>query len=187
LTGAVRLQEANGQNPTNMKHPEKPTAAGKNPPTPMHALRTAVAASASLLVAHLFRMPEAFWAAISCMVVMQSTLGAALPISVQRLVGTAIGTAAGALVGSFFGASFPAFAVSVFALGILCWALRIDRSAYRFAGITLAVVMLISRSQSAPIVALHRFIEVSLGIAVALALTTVWPEGPRAASAQGSR
>lgn len=171
----------------NTKHLLKSIAAGKNPPTPMHAARTAAAATVSLLVARLFGLPEYYWAAISCMIVMQSTLGAALPVSVQRLAGAAIGTAAGALVGSLFGASILAFALSVFALGIVCWALGVDRSAYRYAGMTLAVVMLINRSASAPVVALHRFIEVSLGIAVALALTTVWPERPRATARQGGR
>jgi uncharacterized membrane protein YccC len=51
-----------------------------------------------------------------------------------------------------------------------------DRSAYRFGGVTLAIVMLVPRSGPAWQVAFHRFAEVSIGIGVALILTVVWPE-----------
>jgi len=64
----------------------------------VHAVRTAIAAVASLLIARLFRLPEAYWAAIATMMVMQSTLGAAWTISKDRLAGTALGAAAGALL-----------------------------------------------------------------------------------------
>jgi uncharacterized membrane protein YccC len=39
----------------------------------VHSVRTAVAATVSLLVARLFRLPEAYWAAITTLIVMQST------------------------------------------------------------------------------------------------------------------
>src|SRR5882757_7898787 len=49
-----------------------------------HSARTAVAAMVSLLVARLFTLPEAYWSAITTLIVMQSSLGAALGISVRR-------------------------------------------------------------------------------------------------------
>ena len=150
--------------------------AKENLPTLSHAMRTAVAALVSLLAARLFRLPETYWAAISCLVVMQSTLGAALAVSVRRAAGTAIGVAAGALAATWFQGSAFAFGAVVFLLGLLCAALRIDRSAYRYASIALAIVMLIARTQNPWIVAMHRFVEVSIGIAVALAVTSAWPE-----------
>ena len=150
--------------------------ARENLPTLNHAMRTAVAALVSLLAARLFRLPETYWAAISCLVVMQSTLGAALAISVRRAVGTAIGAAVGALAATWFHGNAFAFGVAVFLIGLLCATLRIDRSAYRYASIALAIVMLITRAENSWIVALHRFVEVSIGIAVALAVTTAWPE-----------
>jgi uncharacterized membrane protein YgaE (UPF0421/DUF939 family) len=55
-------------------------------------------------------------------------------------------------------------------------ALRLDRPANRFAAIALAVVLLIPRPESAWIIALHRFIEVSAGILVGLLLSALWPE-----------
>ena len=68
------------------------------------------------------------------------------------------------------------FGGAVFVLGLLCAAFRMEKSAYRYASITLAIVVLVPRSNAAWIVALHRFFEVSVGIVVALALAAVWPE-----------
>ncbi len=149
----------------------------------IHAARTTVAAIVSLLIARLFKLPEAYWAAITTLVVMQSTFGAAFTVSWQRFAGTALGAGAGALFDTYFGSNTAVFAAGIFILGIICAALRLDRAAYRFAGITLAIVMLIAHAQPAWEVAVHRFIEVSLGIAVGLALTALWPEAPAPSSA----
>ena len=150
--------------------------ARENLPSLSHAARTAVVALASLLVARLFRLPETYWAAISSLVVMQSTLGAALAVSVQRALGTAIGVAVGALAATWFHGNALVFGIAVFLIGLPCATLRIDRSAFRYASIALAIVMLIPRAENPWIVAMHRFVEVSIGIAVALALTSAWPE-----------
>jgi hypothetical protein len=48
----------------------------ENLPSVVHSIRTAIAATISLGVARLFGLPEAYWAAIATLVVMQSTLGA---------------------------------------------------------------------------------------------------------------
>jgi uncharacterized membrane protein YgaE (UPF0421/DUF939 family) len=107
---------------------------------------------------------------------MQSTLGAALPVSAQRFAGTAIGAAVGAIAATYFHGSVWAFGIAVFVVGMVCAALRVERSAYRFASITLVVVMLVTRSTSVWSIAIHRFFEVSLGIAVGLMLSGLWPE-----------
>ena len=142
----------------------------------VHAARTAIAAVSSLLIARSFRLPDPYWAAIATMIVMQSTLGAAWTVSKDRLAGTALGAAVGGLLATYAGQSVAVFGAGVFALGLLCAILRIDRSAYRYAGITLVIVMLIARTEPAWIIAIHRFIEISVGIAVGLILTAVWPE-----------
>jgi uncharacterized membrane protein YccC len=127
-------------------------------------------------VARLFRLPEAYWAAISTLIVMQSTLGAALPISAQRFAGTAVGAAVGALVGSYFPGNILVFGIAVFVIGLFCALFRVERSAYRYASVTLAIVMLVTRANREWVIAVHRFLEVSIGIAVGLALTAFWPE-----------
>jgi uncharacterized membrane protein YgaE (UPF0421/DUF939 family) len=128
------------------------------------------------LVARLFRLPEAYWAPITTLVITQSSLGAALEVSWQRFVGTALGAVLGAIAASYFGSRMLVFTVSVFILGLLSALVHRDRSAYRFGGVTLAIVMLVPRTGPAWRVAFHRFAEVSIGIAVALILTVVWPE-----------
>jgi uncharacterized membrane protein YccC len=142
----------------------------------VHSMRTTIAAVASLLIARLFRLPESYWAAITTMIVMQSTLGAALTISKQRLAGTALGATMGALFATFIGRSIAVYGVGIFLCGVICAVLHTERSAYRYAGITLTIVMLIAHTQPAWIIAIHRFVEISLGIVVGLLLTAIWPE-----------
>ena len=57
----------------------------ENLPSVLHSLRTAIAATVSLAVARLVGLPEAYWAAIATLVVMQSTLSATLLISIERI------------------------------------------------------------------------------------------------------
>lgn len=148
----------------------------ENLPSVVQSIRTAIAATASLGVARLFGLPEAYWAAIATLVAMQSTLGATLLISIEGIAGTALGALAGALLANYFTGNLLVFAATVFVLGLLCAAFRMERAAYRYAGVTLAIIVLIPRSHAGWIIALHRFFEVSVGILVALALVAVWPE-----------
>jgi len=66
----------------------------ENLPSVIHSIRTAIAATASLIVARLFGLPEAYLAAIATLAVIQSTLGATLLISVERVAATALGALA---------------------------------------------------------------------------------------------
>src|SRR5205814_4444045 len=148
----------------------------ENLPSITHAIRTAVAATVSVLIARLVQMPKAYWAAIATLVVMQSTLGATLTLSLERIVATAVGASVGALEANFFGSNLVAFSVAIFLTGLLSFAFRLEKTAYRYASITLAIIVLIPRSAAPWMIALHRFIEVSVGIIVALAVVAVWPE-----------
>jgi Fusaric acid resistance protein-like len=78
----------------------------------------------------------------------------------------------------YIGRNVLAFGAAIFLLGLFCaWLGRVhqrlpqylDRTAYRYGSIALAIVMLVVRDESDWVVALHRFIEVSIGIAVGLA------------------
>jgi uncharacterized membrane protein YgaE (UPF0421/DUF939 family) len=99
-----------------------------------------------------------------------------LASSLQRIVATALGAGAGALMATYFGSSALAFGVSAFLIGFLCWLARLEKGAYRYACVTLAIVMLVPRLATPWAGALHRFFEVSLGIAIALVVTALWPE-----------
>jgi uncharacterized membrane protein YgaE (UPF0421/DUF939 family) len=87
-----------------------------------------------------------------------------------------MGAVLGALAATYFRGNVAVYGVLVFLIGLLCAVLRVDRTAYRYASITLAIIMLIPRSAGPWTTAAHRFIEVSTGILVALAIAAVWPE-----------
>lgn len=139
-------------------------------------IRMTTAAIVSLYVARRVGLPEAYWATITTLVVMQSNIGAALSPSWQRFLGTAMGAAAGALASTYFGANTLVFSLGIFVLGLVCALLRLNRSAYRYAGTALAIVILASHEKAGWIAALHRFVEVSIGISVGLAIMAIWPE-----------
>src|SRR6202167_2163455 len=144
--------------------------------TLLDAARTTVAAVASLLLARLLKLPEFYWAPISAIVIIQSTIDPKT-LAWQRFAGTALGAAMGALIGTVLPASPTntwVYAGAIFLAGVVCVLLRF-RGAYRFAAITLSIVLLIAHTRVAWIVAWHRFVEVSLGIAVALAIALLWP------------
>jgi uncharacterized membrane protein YgaE (UPF0421/DUF939 family) len=106
-------------------------------------------------------------------VIIQSTIPPRT-LSWQRFAGTALGAALGALIATFFSSSVWIYAVAIFLCGVLCAVLRF-RGAFRFAAITVSIVLLIAHTHPPWIVAVHRFVEVSVGIAVALGLSEVWP------------
>jgi uncharacterized membrane protein YccC len=105
--------------------------------------------------------------------------GATLVISVERIAATALGALAGALLAMYFSENLFMFAAAVFITGLLCAVLRMEKSAYRYASVTVAIIVLIPRSNAEWIIALHRFVEVSMGILVALALAAAWQEHQR--------
>ncbi len=142
----------------------------------VHSVRTAAAAVISLLVARLFGLSEAYWASITTLVITQSSLRETLSLSWHRFIGTALGALVGAIVATQVGPNILAFGAGVFVLGLLCAVVGSDRTAYRFSGVTLAIVLLVPRTNSAWHIAFHRFAEVSIGICIALVLTVLWPE-----------
>jgi uncharacterized membrane protein YgaE (UPF0421/DUF939 family) len=141
-----------------------------------HAVRTGVGAALSLGAARLLGMPEAFWAPVTTLIVLQSTLGAAWDISKARLIGNVLGAASGGVVLTYLGTNMIVLGPMIFVFGLICSLLHLGQPAYRFAGITYAIITLTVRASAPWVIAVHRFIEVSLGIVVALLLVAVWPE-----------
>jgi uncharacterized membrane protein YgaE (UPF0421/DUF939 family) len=129
--------------------------------TLLDAARTTIAAVVSLLLARSLKLPEYYWAPISAIVIIQSTLNPRT-VAWQRFAGTALGAAVGALIATFLPSNALVYAVAIFLCGALCSLLRL-RSAYRFAAITLSIILLIAHQRPAWIVASHRFVEVFAG------------------------
>src|SRR5215813_9965817 len=142
----------------------------ENLPSVRHAVRTAIAATLSVLLARLVGLPEPEWAVIATLVVMQSPLSSTVPLAIQRIVASAVGASLGIVESTYFGANLVAFAFTIFVLGLVSLVFRLEKVGYSYAGMTLAIIVLISRHEAPWMVAVHRFAEVSLGILVALAV-----------------
>src|SRR5258708_20595495 len=110
-------------------------------PIVLHSARTAVAAVVSVAAARLVRLPEAYWAPVTTLVITQSSLGAAFTVSRQRFAGTALGAVTSAAVATYFGSRMVVFGASVFLLGVLCALVRLDRIAFLFGGLTLTLCL----------------------------------------------
>jgi len=149
------------------------------------AVKTAIAGVAALYAAKLARLPEGYWAPISALIVMQSNVGATVSASWTRLAGTAVGAVVGGAFMAMWGANVTTFGVAVAIAFYVCSVLKLAES-QRLATVTVGILMLIGRVSSAWIVALHRFLEVSIGILVAMVISFVlWPSRAREALRQG--
>ena len=144
----------------------------------VHPARMSIAAAVALLAAHGLGLLEAYWAPIAALIVVQSDSGALLATSWLLLAGTALGACVGALLATYFGRGVVVFALGVLGLGLLSATLRLDRRANHFAAIALVIVLLAGPANYAWHRALHRFIEFSVGIVVALLLSALWSEQP---------
>ena len=149
------------------------------------SVRSAVAAIVSYIVARALSLPEAYWATITTLVVTQSAPGTCYSLAARRFLGTALGAVLATGLACFSRSDIWVVGLGIFLLGLICGALgrlhekireHFDRTTYRFAGITLAITMLIVRPVPVWVAALHRFLEVSIGIVVALLLTLLWPD-----------
>lgn len=142
----------------------------------LHALRTAVAAAVSMAVASGLGLPNPYWSPITTIIVTQSTLVDSWPISRRRLLGTALGVLLGAAQVQWLPPGILSYAAAILLLGLICGLLRLHQSAYRFGGIALTIVSLVPHTTPVWGLAWFRFVDVSIGILVSLAITLVWRE-----------
>jgi uncharacterized membrane protein YgaE (UPF0421/DUF939 family) len=91
--------------------------------TLLDAARTTVAAVVSMLLARILKLPEFYWAPISAIVIIQSTIDPRT-LAWQRFAGTALGAVVGALIATFFSSGVLLYAVAIFLCGVLCALLR---------------------------------------------------------------
>ena len=143
----------------------------------IHAAKTAVAAALVWWLAVSFGLTDGYWGAISAIIVLQSNFGATITASRDRLLGTLLGAVLGFSF-SLFGRLPWNFMAAILVAVILC-GLAGMRSSSRLAGGTISVIMLV-RAGSHWTLALHRVIEVFLGIFVAILVATfVFPDRAR--------
>jgi uncharacterized membrane protein YgaE (UPF0421/DUF939 family) len=140
----------------------------------VQAVRTTVAALVSAALAGACALPEPTWAVVTTIIVMQSSLGTAWQVSRERIVGTVIGAASGAVLLTILPRSIAVFALGMLLMAGVCAVLRQPHSAYRFAGITLAIVALPAYSDPPWIISVHRTLETFIGIGVGMIVMASW-------------
>jgi len=128
-----------------------------------------------MYLATLLRMPQAYWAAITAMIVMQAYLGAAVKQSWIRFAATAVGAAVSVPFVAYFDQNLLMFGVAVFITVVLCAILHLEEG-LRLAAVTVAITLLIPHTGRPWVPAFNRFLEVSFGILIALLVAEfVWP------------
>jgi len=136
-----------------------------------HSLRVLIAAGAAWSIATLLGLPQAQWAAISALVVMQDTAGATARAGRDRILATAFGALAGAVSGFAHAQGWPDIVAWIAALlpAVILASLKRE---YRTAPIAALIVMSSVSTHVSPLgVALLRMLEISLGASVGVAVS----------------
>lgn len=137
------------------------------------AFRVTVAGLLSFALGHLLGLPQAYWAVLTSVIVMQSSVGGSVKATVDRFVGTLGGAVWGVVVSGAIPHTGTislgvALTVSLAPLALLV----AFRPAYRVAPITAIIVLLSSRTFQAGALAsaVDRVLDIGLGSIVAVAV-----------------
>ena len=138
--------------------------------------QTAVAAVLAMGLAQALQLPDAYWAPISAIVCTLDVADIAYKTARRRLIGTFLGVLIAALQISFVPYGLFTYGMAVALLGLLCSAFRLHSSSLRFGGIALTVVAVAADHSSVWQVAGTRFVDVALGVIIALLVVKFWPK-----------
>jgi uncharacterized membrane protein YgaE (UPF0421/DUF939 family) len=135
-----------------------------------HPLLTAVAAVIALALGNALHLKDVSWAAISAVVVMQADAVLTIGASRDRFLGTAVGALMGWLAALIWGGNVLVFGLALAISLTACAALGL-KNASRLCGATVCLVLLVPAADPKWKMALGRFVVVSFGIGVALAIS----------------
>jgi uncharacterized membrane protein YgaE (UPF0421/DUF939 family) len=136
-----------------------------------HGVSAGLVAAFSFSTASLVpSLREPYWAPIAAVVVLYPARDATRRAAVERFIGTTIGSLIGWATADWWHQNLALYGLSVVVAVGLCYALRLENAA-RLCAVTVTVITLIPRAEAAYLVAFHRFVEVSYGVACALAYT----------------
>jgi uncharacterized membrane protein YgaE (UPF0421/DUF939 family) len=134
------------------------------------AFKTGLAAVLCLWLGHLFGLAHSYWAAISAIVVMGSDREVTFTSCRDRMIGTAIGAFLGWVTYYAWHGHYLLYGLAVGICIFICSALTFDKAG-RLAAVALTIVVLVKLDAGPGQAAIARFLEVGLGIVVALAVT----------------
>jgi uncharacterized membrane protein YgaE (UPF0421/DUF939 family) len=142
------------------------------------AFKTSLAAVLCLSLGNLFGLSHSYWAAISAIVVMGSDTAVSLVACRDRLIGTAIGAVLGWATFHVWHGHYVVYGLAILICLLVCSTLEFEKAG-RLASVALTIIVLI-KTEGGPLqAALSRFLEVGLGIVVALAVSLlVFPQRP---------
>jgi uncharacterized membrane protein YccC len=134
------------------------------------AFKTSLAAVLCLWLGNLFGLTHSYWAAVSAIVVMGSDSGVTWASCRDRLIGTGIGALLGWGTSYVWHGHYLLYGLAVLICLLVCSTLEFEKAG-RLAGVALTIIVLIKIDGGPGSAALARFLEVGLGIVVALAVT----------------
>lgn len=138
------------------------------------AFRVTVSGLLAFALAELFGLAQGYWAVITAVIVVQSSIGGSLKAGGDRLLGTVGGAAYGALIGVLVPHAEPVIRGAALAAGIAPLALLAAiNTSFRMAPVTAAIVLLSSASGGAgPLAsAVARSLEIGLGCIVGITVS----------------
>jgi len=146
------------------------------PPWIKATLKIAVAAVVALFLARTLHLEHTFWAPISAIICCLDDIDVATLVARRRLLGTVLGITIAAIQISLTPHGLISYSFAVALLGLICGLLNLHPSAFRFGAIALTVVVTSPDKTAVWFTAITRFVDVAIGILVALAVVRFWPK-----------
>lgn len=136
------------------------------------ALQTALAAAGAYAVAMTLNLPQGYWAVVTAVLVVQSSVGASLGLAFDRLIATILGAGAGGLLLALFGERPLVVLVIVSLCTFVLAYLAAGRPSLRLAPVSAIIVILADLQNGTPLVsAANRVLEITIGALIALAVS----------------
>ena len=142
------------------------------------AFKTGLAAVICVWLGNLLGLAHSYWAAVSAIVVMAFDTTLTFASCRDRIIGTAIGAFMGWVTFYAWHGHYLLYGLSVALCIFTCSALAFDKAG-RLAAVALSIIVLVKIDNGPAQAAIGRFLEVGLGIVVALVVTLlVFPAQP---------
>lgn len=137
-------------------------------------LRAALAGLVAYGVGFGLDLPNAYWAVLTAVLVVQATIGASLSVAVDRALGTVAGGIIGVLAATLAGTREPYQLVGLGIALFLASALSARSASFKLAPPTVVIVMLTDPGHVEPWVSgLHRILEISIGGIIGMACSVL--------------
>src|ERR1700722_13555895 len=142
------------------------------------ALKTGLAAVICVWLGNLLGLEHSYWAAVSAIVVMGFDTTLTFASCRDRIVGTAIGAFLGWVTYYAWHGHYLLYGLSVAFCIFVCSVLAYEKAG-RLAAVALSIIVLVKIDNGPAQAAMARFLEVGLGVVVALAVSSlVFPPSP---------